>query len=1034
MNREYTGVIKNGLFHGKGELTDSAAGYKYYGQFKKGLKDGKGIITWQNGDVYNGNFKRDVYHGYGSLKYFDGTHYNGEFWDGVIEGKGTCHYSNGNLYEGEFFKGKRDGKGVLKYPNGSIYRGQFKYDKKEGRGQMKYSNGCIYVGEFKNDLFNGKGIWKFPCGGQYEGAFSSNERIGRGIYKDHTGLELHGYFDNNMISPIFGSRISGLKLAKHCEVKGYNAVMEVLNLDYSTIQRHQSGLFTLPNSQHYKCISIHELIMTLIFHDINEKLNDSSLKLNKQKIEEILGDYLTRIPPELLSKSHSINEQKSAVNSKQCRYLFFDTETTGLPKNYKAPVHDLNNWPRLVQLAFIGYDEKGNELFKGNRIIKPLNFIIPADAAKIHGITTEKALSSGSDLAVVLKEFEELVNHASVLVAHNMDFDDKIVGSELLRMGFKNILAEKKKICTMKSSTSYCKINGPYGYKWPKLSELHNKLFGFEFQEAHNAAVDIEATAKCFWKLIELGVIKGLNKASDNTVGRDFIMPFIHPRDLDFMETEALLEGRSFDPLDPFLHLPIDPQEFFEAPHNDLEEYFMDQALASAEEDENIIEDNREEEKGPFQRLKLQLINSIVIEQDERVSGSHEKPYTLSQEQSDKFFQKVVKDLLIMIEKGLPFDFKEYAFVLYNRVLEKTGNPARSQTYAALIPSNILSARSASKSIKKLISPEQVATLAQLEADFEDFDKVGEYLGVAKEPAVVTDTSDTLKNAMGFENGVSKKVKHTRFRYAIVDASNKQKALYRMFVEQDGILNYEEEQGYPIYISNEFIGKRAQLLCRVLENQKVHYEVDYGPLEEIEKLVKSVHREDHFRTMEVVGKLYDNLIAGDRLELPARAVSNNSKAVSFKLQLIDSMQQEHFEFDAMGSPIIENGRPKKRSYTLFRYGIVGADKNQGELYRSYAMQEGENNYSEEQGYPIYFSSEFMGNECFFYLFHSANGKMEFVWDSTEVDALQAMAEKFPAMAPAVAVRIASIMLSGTTLQLDAIQEEQPEADIPTEEL
>jgi len=29
-------------------------------------------------------------------------------------------------------------------------------------------------------------------------------------------------------------------------------------------------------------------------------------------------------------------------------YLFFDTETTGLPRNWKAPVTDLDNWPRMV--------------------------------------------------------------------------------------------------------------------------------------------------------------------------------------------------------------------------------------------------------------------------------------------------------------------------------------------------------------------------------------------------------------------------------------------------------------------------------------------------------------------------------------------------------------------------------------------------------------------------------------------------------------------------------------------------------------
>jgi len=65
----------------------------------------------------------------------------------------------------------------------------------------------------------------------------------------------------------------------------------------------------------------------------------------------------------------------------------------------------------------------------------------------------------------------------------------------------------KRKICTMHSTTDFCAINGPYGYKWPKLSELHYKLFRTDFEEAHNAAADINATARCFWELRRLGKI-----------------------------------------------------------------------------------------------------------------------------------------------------------------------------------------------------------------------------------------------------------------------------------------------------------------------------------------------------------------------------------------------------------------------------------------------------------------------------------------------------------------------------------------------
>lgn len=187
-------------------------------------------------------------------------------------------------------------------------------------------------------------------------------------------------------------------------------------------------------------------------------------------------------------------------------YLFFDTETTGLPRNWKAPVTDLNNWPRMVQLAFLLYDPDGNEISGGDYIIRPEGYRIPADASRIHGITTERALLEGRPLPEVLEVFNSLVPQAGYLVAHNISFDEKIIGAEFLRCHMPNGLNGKRKICTMDSTTNFCAINGPYGYKWPKLSELHYKLFRSGFEEAHNAAADIRATVKCFWELKRRGI------------------------------------------------------------------------------------------------------------------------------------------------------------------------------------------------------------------------------------------------------------------------------------------------------------------------------------------------------------------------------------------------------------------------------------------------------------------------------------------------------------------------------------------------
>jgi DNA polymerase-3 subunit epsilon len=189
-------------------------------------------------------------------------------------------------------------------------------------------------------------------------------------------------------------------------------------------------------------------------------------------------------------------------------YLFFDTETTGLPRDWKAPVTDLNNLPSLVQLAYLQFDNNGNKISEGDFIIKPNGYIIPKESSNIHGITHEKGMNEGVDLHNVLIDFHALINNSQTLVAYNMSFDEKIVGSEFLKNGFHNTIPSKPKICTMEKTTYFCNIPGFYGKpKWPKPSELHYKLFGFEFEEAHNAMIDINVTAKCFWELKRIVVI-----------------------------------------------------------------------------------------------------------------------------------------------------------------------------------------------------------------------------------------------------------------------------------------------------------------------------------------------------------------------------------------------------------------------------------------------------------------------------------------------------------------------------------------------
>lgn len=190
-------------------------------------------------------------------------------------------------------------------------------------------------------------------------------------------------------------------------------------------------------------------------------------------------------------------------------YLFFDCETTGLPRiRYFSP-EVVEEWPRLVQLAWALYDARGTLLEARNFIVRPDGFSIPPDATGIHGISDAHARRVGRDAAEVLDEFLDASGQAGLtLVAHNFEYDRNVVAGELIRARKPLAFLELAGICTMKSTTDLVQLprpGGGYGFKWPTLEELHTWVFGFSYEGAHDAANDIEACARAFFKLREAG-------------------------------------------------------------------------------------------------------------------------------------------------------------------------------------------------------------------------------------------------------------------------------------------------------------------------------------------------------------------------------------------------------------------------------------------------------------------------------------------------------------------------------------------------
>ena len=189
-------------------------------------------------------------------------------------------------------------------------------------------------------------------------------------------------------------------------------------------------------------------------------------------------------------------------------YLVFDTETTGLPRNYKAPISDSENWPRAVQIAWQLHDEWGKIIEHKDYLITPDNYTIPYDSERIHGISTELAQERGKNIHFIFEEFNNVISQAKYIVGQNIDFDINIMGAEFYRYGVANNLANLPVLDTCTEITAtLCKLPGGRGgkFKLPTLTELHQFLFGVPFAEAHNATADVEATASCFFELIRRG-------------------------------------------------------------------------------------------------------------------------------------------------------------------------------------------------------------------------------------------------------------------------------------------------------------------------------------------------------------------------------------------------------------------------------------------------------------------------------------------------------------------------------------------------
>uniref|UniRef100_A0A6C0LIG7 Exonuclease domain-containing protein n=1 Tax=viral metagenome TaxID=1070528 RepID=A0A6C0LIG7_9ZZZZ len=196
------------------------------------------------------------------------------------------------------------------------------------------------------------------------------------------------------------------------------------------------------------------------------------------------------------------------------KVLVFDTETTGLiPKrgrgydNYED-YKKLDSYPRLLSICWKVYLSDGTKISSNYFIVKPKDFIIDNDsvACKINGITKEIS-ETGTDIFEIFKSFESSLEGVTKIIAHNISFDSRIVKSELYRYELHDLLSkfdDINKYCTCLNGKdlTQIKMKGWKDYKIPKLNELYKHLFNEDFDNAHNAEADVDACARCYFKMI----------------------------------------------------------------------------------------------------------------------------------------------------------------------------------------------------------------------------------------------------------------------------------------------------------------------------------------------------------------------------------------------------------------------------------------------------------------------------------------------------------------------------------------------------
>lgn len=192
-------------------------------------------------------------------------------------------------------------------------------------------------------------------------------------------------------------------------------------------------------------------------------------------------------------------------------YLIFDCSGLATTTNFKANFTDTDAWPRLLHISWIllGQDFKPLEDF--DCIVIPNGFVIDEKSKEKAHIDDEDIAKKATELDKIMDQFTESASKTQYVFAHNLNYNENILGAEYVRLKKSINLFSKKRYCLMEEGTYYCKIPSKGGgYKYPTLPELHAMCFGQTYGPAGNSRSDVIAAARCFIKLKKTGKLDDL--------------------------------------------------------------------------------------------------------------------------------------------------------------------------------------------------------------------------------------------------------------------------------------------------------------------------------------------------------------------------------------------------------------------------------------------------------------------------------------------------------------------------------------------